>query len=362
MVQMQPSQGPFPRRSLIPNDPPARRPNPSIQKPPVDPDPGDDAQPAEKGDKGDPGEPGEQGPPGEKGDKGDPGEQGPPGEKGDPGDDGEVTAEHLSEVITRILEKIENNPAFKGEQGEPGEKGDKGPKGDKGDPGEQGPPGEIQNVNEIIDKIIKELEKRDGIGGPKGDPGRGITNVVINSGDLVVEYSDGSSDNVGPVKGGRGDKGEPGQKGEPGDPGRGITNVELVEGDLILEFSDGTTDRLGPVVGPAGEVTDTQIREIIERLKIEIAGEPGDDGRGIAKVEVTSEGRVLVTYTDDTVEDVGEVIVNTDQFTLTDEVINEIARRLPPIYLRKPHPVTGEPIIRKIHLGEGMEWKGRLEE
>ena len=144
-------------------------------------DKGDPGEPGAKGDKGDTGEPGEKG---EKGDKGDPGEPGEKGEKGDKGDPGEPG------------EKGE-----KGDKGDPGEPGEKGEKGDKGDPGEPGEKGDT------------------GSRGLKGETGRGIDYMEFNSdGELMVYYTDGTSQNLGtiPTAGGSGgDSGESGGTEEP---------------------------------------------------------------------------------------------------------------------------------------------------
>ena len=65
--------------------------------------------------------------------------------------------------------------------------------------------------------------------------------------------------NLGNIKGEKGDKGEKGEKGEKGDKGadgkdgRGIAKTELVNGELVITYTDGTSDNLGSI---GGDVTD----------------------------------------------------------------------------------------------------------
>ena len=79
-----------------------------------------------------------------------------------------------------------------------------------------------------------------GPAGPSGTAGRGITSTRVADGDLLVTYSDGDTQNVGPVV------------GPSGANGRGIAAVSVASGDLVITYSDGTTSDLGTVVGPMG--------------------------------------------------------------------------------------------------------------
>lgn len=127
-----------------------------------------------------------------------------------------------------------------------------------------------------------------GVQGRPGDPGRdgrGVSDMTVNSaGRLVVTYTDGSTEDVGPVIG---------AAGADGAPGRGIADVGITTGRLIITFSDGTTQDLGPVVGNDGrDGADGQ------------DGAEGAPGRGIADVDQV-EGRLVITYTDGTSQDAG---------------------------------------------------------
>lgn len=79
-----------------------------------------------------------------------------------------------------------------------------------------------------------------GATGASGPSGRGITGTQVVAGDLLVTYSDGNTQNVGPVV------------GPTGAPGRGIAAVSVASGDLVITYTDGTSSDLGTVVGPMG--------------------------------------------------------------------------------------------------------------
>ena len=82
---------------------------------------------------------------------------------------------------------------------------------------------------------------------------KGIASAVINdNGELVITYTDGTSDNLGVVVGEKGDKGEQGEqgpqgdKGEQGEDGRGISKVEFsADGTkLVITYTDNTTQEI----------------------------------------------------------------------------------------------------------------------
>lgn len=123
-----------------------------------------------------------------------PGIQGPEGPPGPPGRDGfSITGP-------------------RGPIGPAGESiiGPRGPAGDTGKPGQsvtgpEGPPGADGN---------------DGTNGTSGKDGRGIRSMrLTESGDLVVEFNDGTTQNFGPLIGPRGPEGPQGPQGEAGAPG-----------------------------------------------------------------------------------------------------------------------------------------------
>lgn len=229
------------------------------------------------GNNGEQGIQGEQGP---KGDKGDPGEQGPKGDKGDAGE--------------------------QGIQGLQGEAGPQGLKGDKGDTGEQGPQG-IQGEQ-----------------GPVGNDGIGIQAAVVDDeGYLVITYTNGDIDKLGPVKGADGtsisikdsltstselpssgqNKGDgylidgnlwiytgTSEEGSvngfknvgaiKGPAGRGIMSIIISEaGIMTINYSDSTSEEVGNVKGPKGDTGEQGIQGE-QGLK----GDTGESGRGIQDI------------------------------------------------------------------------------
>lgn len=197
------------------------------------------------GNNGEQGIQGEQGP---KGDKGDPGEQGPKGDKGDTGE--------------------------QGIQGLQGEAGPQGLKGDKGDTGEQGPQG-IQGEQ-----------------GPVGNDGIGIQAAVVDDeGYLVITYTDGDIDKLGPVKGADGTsisiKDSLTSTSELPSSGQNKGDGYLIDGNLWIytgtseEGSVNGFKNVGAIKGPAG--------------------------RGIASITISEEGIMTINYSDSTSEEVGNV-------------------------------------------------------
>lgn len=197
------------------------------------------------GEQGPKGDAGEQGP---KGDKGDPGEQGPKGDKGDTGE--------------------------QGIQGLQGEAGPQGPKGDKGDTGEQGPQG-IQGEQ-----------------GPVGNDGIGIQAAVVDDeGYLVITYTDGDIDKLGPVKGADGTsisiKDSLTSTSELPSSGQNKGDGYLIDGNLWIytgtseEGSVNGFKNVGAIKGPAG--------------------------RGIMSVTISEEGIMTINYSDSTSEEIGNV-------------------------------------------------------
>ena len=185
---------------------------------------------------------------GEQGPKGDTGEQGPKGDTGEQGPKGD-----------------------KGDTGEQGIQGEQGLKGDKGDTGEQGLQGEQ---------------------GPKGNDGIGIQAAVVDDeGYLVITYTDGDIDKLGPVKGADGTsisiKDSLTSTSELPSSGQNRGDGYLIDGNLWIytgtseEGSINGFKNVGAIKGPAG--------------------------RGIMSVTISEEGIMTINYSDSTSEDVGNV-------------------------------------------------------
>ena len=158
-----------------------------------------------------------------------------------------------------------------------------GATGAKGDTGAQGAQGEK------------------GEKGDTGAAGRGIDRVVLTAeGCLIFEYSDGTkSEPTASLMGAQGAKGD---KGDTGADGRGIVTVSLDGGDLYVTYSDSATPvRIGTVQGEKGDKGDPGAQGAQGEK-----GEKGDTGRGIQKTEIV-DGKLIVTYTDVTQEDLGSI-------------------------------------------------------
>ena len=158
--------------------------------------------------------------------------------------------------------------------------------------------------------------------GEPGKDGRGIESVRINNkGELIVRFTDGEEQNVGKVVGAQGDAGKDGQDGKDGadgengtdgkdgEDGRGIKSVTTNDkGEVVVTYTDGTSEILGTLAGSKGDQgapgrdgfdgapgrdgTDGQ------------NGKDGKDGRGIKSVTTDDNGNLVVTYTDGTSETV----------------------------------------------------------
>lgn len=116
-----------------------------------------------------------------------------------------------------------------------------------------------------------------------GKDGVCVRKSEINAkGELVLTLSDGTTLNAGVVKGRDGVDGTPGEKGETGvgiwrvyvNPGKGLT-IELTDGRVI------ETDK--------------------------VVGDNGKDGVGISKVEMTPNFELLVTFSNDTIVNLGSI-------------------------------------------------------
>lgn len=252
---------------------------------------------------------------------------------------GELVVTYSNSVIDN-LGKVVGSDGSKGEKGDKGDTGARGEKGEKGDAGEQG----IQGVA--------------GKDGKDGKDGVGINTVnITEDGKLNITLTNGTTLNLGTIKGEKGDKGDTGVQGEKGDKGDtgakgekgdkgdtgeqgiqgvagkdgkdgingtdgvdgkdgtngkdgvGIANVLInTSGELELTFSDGQQINLGNVKGSKGdkgEKGDTGEQGIQGAAGKD--GTDGQDGVGIANVTVSNEGALSVTLTNGTVLDLGNI-------------------------------------------------------
>ena len=316
---------------------------------------------------------GDQGEPGTDGQDGQDGAQGPKGDKGDAGQDGtdgkdgrgikSVTTNDKGDLIitytdgtTENAGKVVGDDGAAGAPGADGTDGADGPKGEDGKDGQDGSDGQdgrgIDSVTTNADghliitytdgttedagKVVGDdgaagtpgADGSDGAQGPKGEDGkdgadgRSIESVRINdAGELIVTFSDGAEQNVGPVAGAAGADGNDGKDGEDGQDGadgkngadgaagkdgkdgRGIDSVTTNDkGEVVVKYSDGTTDVLGTLNAEKGDTGAPGQDGADGRDGAD--GKDGEDGRGIESVSTDSRGNLVVKYTDGTSETV----------------------------------------------------------
>ena len=94
---------------------------------------------------------------------------------------------------------------------------------------------------------------------------------------------------------------DPAQDQDQADESRSIKSVTVNdEGHLIITYTDGTTEDAGNVVGADGkDGTDGEDGA---------DGKPGKDGRGIESVTTNDRGKVIVAYTDGTTDNLGLLV------------------------------------------------------
>ncbi|WP_232760912.1 ExeM/NucH family extracellular endonuclease [Corynebacterium sp. HMSC034H07] len=154
-------------------------------------------------------------------------------------------------IITYTDGTTEDAGKVVGADGKDGKDGDKGPKGDKGDAGQ------------------------DGKDGADGKDGRGIKSVTTNDkGEVVVTYTDGTSEILGTLADAKGDQGTPGRDGFDGAPGRDGANgkdgkdgrgIKFVttdaDGNLVITYTDGTSETVKSGDKPAAPAGGSSVSE-----------------------------------------------------------------------------------------------------
>lgn len=93
-----------------------------------------------------------------------------------------------------------------------------------------------------------------GEAGPAGKDG--VTPHIGANGNWWVGDTDLGVFAQGP-QGEQGIQGEKGEQGVQGEPGRGILKMEIVNGELIVYYTDGTSQNLGPIVNTDPDVPGT---------------------------------------------------------------------------------------------------------
>ena len=100
-------------------------------------------------------------------------------------------------------------------------------------------------------RYIGDLSGSQGI---KGDPGNGISNIVLNQNyTLTITMDDGTTYTTPSVRGSQGETGATGETGETGDTGNGIDHVVLnADYTLTVYFTDNTSYTTAPIRGEQG--------------------------------------------------------------------------------------------------------------
>lgn len=120
-------------------------------------------------------------------------------------------------------------------------------KGEKGDNGITPHIGSNNNWfigNTDTGVLAKGANGKDGANGENGSDGVGISQTTINeNGELVIDYTNDNSSNLGVIIG---KNGVDGKNGQDGKDGRSITSIKSDEhNNIIVTFSDGTTQNIG---------------------------------------------------------------------------------------------------------------------
>lgn len=209
----------------------------------------------------------------------------------------------------------------------------------KGQDGVSGTDGITPHIGDNGNWFIGETDTNkpsQGTNGVNGNDGVGVTKSEVNtSGELVITYSNGDSTNLGKIVGKdgldgtngqnglsayeiaknggfigteedwlsslKGEKGERGEKGQDGTDGIGIASSEINKnGELVITYSNNTVDNLGVVVGADGKDGTNGTNGV--------DGIDGKDGIGITNAEINTSGELTLTYSDGKSANLGKVV------------------------------------------------------
>ncbi len=209
-------------------------------------------------------------------------------------------------LITLTDGTVLNLGVAKGVDGKDGENGTNGTDGQNGADGKDGKDGvgiTSANINTEGQLVITFSDGKtvnlDKVVGMNGQNGVGITTSEINNnGELVITYTNGQTANLGVVIGAKGDKGDTGANGQNGSNGSdGVSIVNSVinsKGELVLTYSDSTVKNLGNVVGSNGTNG--------------INGTDGKNGVSVTTASINSVGELVLEFSNGQVSNVGKVI------------------------------------------------------
>ena len=138
--------------------------------------------------------------------------------------------------------------------------------------------------------------------GPAGDvgaTGNGITNATVSGGDLLLTYSNTSTQNLGSVTGSTGPTGPAGPTGSAGSDGVHINSAALSGDNLILTLSNSATINTGNVRGPIGPAGATG--------PAGDTGATGSQGVHVNTAAVNGSGNLILTMSNASTIDAGNV-------------------------------------------------------
>lgn len=175
----------------------------------------------------------------------------------------------------------------------------------KGQDGVSGADGITPHIGDNGNWFIGETDTNkpsQGTNGVNGNDGVGVTKSEVNtSGELVITYSNGDSTNLGKIVGKDGLDGTNGQNG--------LSAYEIAKNGGFIGSED---EWLASLKGEKGEQGEQGIQGIqgVQGEKGERGekGQNGADGIGIANSEINKNGELVITYSNNTVDNLGVVV------------------------------------------------------
>lgn len=116
----------------------------------------------------------------------------------------------------------------------------------------------LKDVKQKQADMFESLRGQNGLNGKEGLPGEHGLNGIPGKKGLIGHQGESGRDGArGPVgpQGPKGDKGDSikGTEGDQGESGRGISDIKIIKGQLIIIFTDGSQENLGSILGPPGQ-------------------------------------------------------------------------------------------------------------
>ena len=140
--------------------------------------------------------------------------------------------------------------------------------------------------------------------------------TIDENGDLIITLTDDTVHNAGKVTGDKGNQGDKGDKGDKGDAGNngaagvGVKDAVVDEnGNLIITLTDGTVYNLGNVTGAKGDKGDAgKDGQDGQNGQDGSNGSNGLNGTGIQSAHIDADGNLIITFTDGVVTNLGKIV------------------------------------------------------